>query len=235
MREALEALTMRGIAYGVGIGPGDPELMTLKACRLIRESDVVAVPGKVPEESVAYRIAVQAVPELAEKEIFPVCMPMVKDSGALRKQHEEGARLIESYLDQGKNVAYLALGDPTIYCTFSYLQTILEKDGYRTQIVNGIPSFCASASRLNIPIVEWNEPLTVLPASHIQDRQLDQPGTYVLMKSGNNMKAVKAILRESGRKVSAVENCGMKDEHVYHSVDEIPDEAGYFSLIIAKQ
>ena len=74
----------RGIAYGVGVGPGDPELMTLKACRLIRENDVIAVPGKVPQDAVAYKIAVQAVPELAEKELIPVYMPMVKDRAVIK-------------------------------------------------------------------------------------------------------------------------------------------------------
>lgn len=226
---------MKGIAYGVGIGPGDPELMTLKACRLIRENEVIAVPGKEPKDSIAYKIAVQAVPELAGKKLIPIFMPMVKDRQTLHRYHEDGARLIESYLNQGRNVVYLTLGDSTIYCTFSYLQAILEDDGYETQLVSGIPSFCASASRLNEPIVEWNEPLTILPASHLKAACPDQPGTYVLMKSGRSMKEVKSMLKASGRTVKAVENCGMPEEHVYRNVDEIPDEAGYFSLIIAKK
>ena len=70
---------MKGIAYGVGVGPGDPELMTLKAVRLIRENDVIAVPGKVAEDAVAYKIAAAVVPELADKELVPIYMPMVKD------------------------------------------------------------------------------------------------------------------------------------------------------------
>ena len=69
---------MRGTAYGVGVGPGDPELMTLKAVRMIRENDLFAVPGKDPKQSVAYKIAVQAAPELADKEIISIYMPMVK-------------------------------------------------------------------------------------------------------------------------------------------------------------
>lgn len=226
---------MKGIAYGVGVGPGDPELMTLKACRLIRENDVFAVPGKEPRESVAYKIAVQAVPELADKELFPVYMPMVKDREGIRRQHEEGARLIESYLDQGKNVVYLTLGDSTIYCTFTYLQAIMEADGYQTELVNGISSFCAAASRLNIPLVEWNEQLHVYPAVHKTDGELDQPGTYVLMKSASHMNEVKDLLRRSGKTVTMVENCGLPDEHVYRCVDDIPDDSSYFSLIIAKE
>ena len=78
---------MKGIAYGVGVGPGDPEYMTLKACRLIRENEIIAVPDKVPEDSVAYRIAVSAVPELRDKTLLPVPMPMVKDREALRRRH----------------------------------------------------------------------------------------------------------------------------------------------------
>jgi len=226
---------MKGIAIGVGVGPGDPELMTLKACRLIRENDVFAVPGKEPKESVAYKIAVAAVPELAEKTLFPVYMPMVKDREGIRRQHEEGAKLIESYLDQGKNVVYLTLGDSTIYCTFTYLQAILERDGYETELVNGISSFCAAASRLNIPLVEWNELLHVYPAVHKTDGELNLPGTYVLMKSASHMAEVKEMLRKSGKDVLMVENCGMETEHVYRGVDEIPDDSGYFSLIIARE
>lgn len=225
---------MKGIAYGVGVGPGDPELMTLKACRLIRENDVIALPGKEPKETAAYKIAVAAVPELAEKELVPVYMPMVMDVEVQKENHRKGARLIEEYLEQGKNVVYLTLGDASVYCTFTYLQAILEADGYSTELVSGITSFCAAAARLNIPLVEWNEPMHVMPALHKLDTALDLPGTYVLMKSGSHMKEVKDILRASGKKVSMVENCGMPGEKVYRSVDEIPDEAGYFSLIVAK-
>ena len=228
-------MKMKGIAYGVGVGPGDPEMMTLKAARLIRENDVIAVPGKDPKEAVAYKIAVQAVPELADKELVPIYMPMVMDRKVQEENHRKGADLIESYLKEGKNVVYLTLGDSTIYCTFSYLQHLMEEDGYETELVSGIPSFCAAAARLGISIVEWNETMHVMPAVHKLEDKLDRPGNYVLMKSGSHMKEVKEILRASGRDVKMVENCGMPDEKVYLDVEEIPDEAGYFSLIIAKE
>ncbi len=224
----------KGIAYGVGVGPGDPELLTLKAARLIRENEIFAVPGKDPKEAVSYKIAVQAVPELADKTLVAIDMPMVKDREAIRKQHEEGAAIIEKYLDEGKNVVYLTLGDSTIYCTFTYLQAIIESHGYQTQLINGIPSFIAAASRMNIPLVEWNELLHVVPAVHKTEEGLDLPGTYVLMKSAGEMAKVKELLKKSGKDVICVENCGMENEHVYRGVDEIPDKAGYFSLIIAK-
>lgn len=225
---------MKGIAYGVGIGPGDPELITLKAVRLIKENEIIAVPGKVAEESKAYQIAVQVVPELAEKTVIPINMPMVLDREALREKHEESADIIAKYLEQGKNVVYLTLGDPTIYCTYTYLQNILEERGYETRLVSGVTSFCAAAARLNIPIAEWNEEIHVIPAAHKLNKELNQPGTYVLMKSASHMQETKEILRAGGKNVCAVENCGMEGEQVHRNLDEIPDDAGYFSLIIAK-
>ena len=91
---------MKGIAYGVGVGPGDPEYMTLKAVRLIRENDVIAVAGRVAEDAVAYKIAAAVVPEIKDKELVPCYMPMVKDRELIDQEHRRQAKLIESYLDQ---------------------------------------------------------------------------------------------------------------------------------------
>lgn len=226
---------MKGTLYGVGVGPGDPELMTLKAVRLIRENMIIAVPGADPKETVAYKIAVQAVPELAEKELLPIYMPMTHDPEELEKNHAKGAQTLEEVLDKGKNIVFLTLGDPCVYSTFSYLQKRVENDGYHTELVSGITSFCAAAARLNIPLSEWNEQLHVVPAVHRLDSTLNESGNYILMKSGKKMNQVKEILAQSGRDVLMVENCGMENEHIYRSVEEIPDDAGYYSLIIAKE
>ena len=226
---------MRGKAYGVGVGPGDPELMTLKAVKLIKESDVIAVAGKVAEDAVAYRIAAAVVDGLKDKEIVPIYMPMVMDRKLMAQEHSKGAKVIERYLDEGRDVVYITLGDPTIYCTFSYLQHILEADGYEVELVPGITSFCAAAARLNLPLAEWDEQIHIVPAAHKTDEKLDQSGNYVLMKSGSHMPEVKEMLRRSGREVAAVENCSMEGERIYRGVDEIPDDAGYFSLIVAKE
>ncbi len=226
---------MKGTLYGVGVGPGDPELMTLKAVRLIRENMIIAVPGADPKETVAYKIAVQAVPELTEKELLPIYMPMTHDPEELEKNHTKGAIALEEVLDEGKNIVFLTLGDPCVYSTFSYLQKRVEKDGYHTELVSGITSFCAAAARLNIPLSEWNEQLHVVPAIHRLDSTLNESGNYILMKSGKKMNQVKEILSQSGRDVLMVENCGMENEHIYRSVEEIPDDAGYYSLIIAKE
>ena len=226
---------MKGKIYGVGVGPGDPELMSLKAVRLIRENNVIAVPGKEPKESVAYRIAAASVPEIAQKELVGIYMPMLRDRKLIEEEHRKGAAALEKLLDRGENVVYLTLGDPTVYCTFSYLQHILEADGYTVELVPGVPSFCAAAARLNLPLAEWDEPIHIIPAVHRTDSKLDLPGTYVLMKSASHMAEIKKLLSESGRDVSAVENCGMESEKIYRSADEIPDDAGYFSLIVAKE
>ena len=226
---------MKGIAYGVGVGPGDPELMTLKAVRLIRENEVIAVPGKNPAESVAYQIAGKVVPQLAEKEVIAVDMPMVKNRTQMDQEPRKGAKILEAYLDQGKNVVFLTLGDPTVYCTFSYLQHILEADGYSVELVSGVTSFCAAAARLKLPLAEWDEQLLIIPAVHKTQDTLNCPSTYILMKSASHMKEVKELLCTSGRNVSAVENCGMETEKIYRSVEEIPDDAGYFTLIVAKE
>jgi precorrin-2/cobalt-factor-2 C20-methyltransferase len=208
--------------------------MTLKAVRLIRENQVIAVPGRDAKETTAYQIAVQAVPELAEKELVPLYMPMVKDRQLIDEEHRKGAETLKTYLDRGENVVFLTLGDPTVYCTFSYIQHYLEADGYRVELVSGIPSFCAAAARLGVPLAEWDEAIHIVPAVHKTEDRLELDGNYVLMKSASHIREVKALLKASGRKVSAVVNCGMKDEAVYRSADEIPDDAGYFSLIIAK-
>ncbi|MCD8123799.1 MAG: precorrin-2 C(20)-methyltransferase [Lachnospiraceae bacterium] len=227
---------MTGILYGVGVGPGDPELMTLKAVRRIRENRVIAVPGERAEETVAYRIAVQAVPELAEKELVALTMPMTHDREVMRRSHEQAAEKLEAYLREGENVVFLTLGDPTVYSTFSYVQRIVKDHGFTTELVSGIPSFCAAAARLDVPLVEWNEPLHVLPAVHrLEEGILEAPGNYVLMKSGRKMDRVKKLLAADRREVSMVENCGMENEHVYRCLEKIPDDAGYYSLIIAKE
>ena len=100
----------------------------------------------------------------------------------------------------------------------------------------GITSFCAAAARLGVSLTEWNEPLHVIPALHnTEEGSLAWPGNYVLMKSASKMRQVKDMLAETGLDVWAVENCSMENEKIYRTLDEIPDDAGYFSLIIAKE
>lgn len=154
---------MRGRIVCVGVGPGDPELMTLKAVRLIREADVIAAPGDPVSGTVAFRIALEAVPEIAAMEHLGIVMPMSRDPEVRKKAHRKGAGKIEEVLDQGKQIVFLTLGDPSIYSTFPLLKRILDADGYEASFVSGVPSFCAAAALLGEPLVQQEEPLYILP------------------------------------------------------------------------
>lgn len=226
---------MGAIFYGVGVGPGDPELLTLKAARIINECDVLAVPGKHREESVAYRIARAAVPEIEQKEVLCIHMPMTKDETKLEESHRRGAEQIACALSQKKSVAFLTLGDPTVYSTYIYLQGRVQASGYETRIISGVASFLAAAARLDIGLVEKADELHVIPSSYGIEEALALPGTKVLMKAGKKMPLVKEVLSRSADEVFMVENCGMADERVYEGSGEIPEDAGYYSLIIIKE
>ena len=156
---------MRGTFTGIGVGPGDPELLTLKAVRMIRECHVAAVPvsdpglaGPVCEEAeslssdsscaaylekcAAYQIALRAVPELASKPKLFLPMPMIKDKAVLKEIHDRDASAAAELLDGGRDIVFLTLGDPTVYSTCMYVHKRLARAGYLTALVPGIPSFC---------------------------------------------------------------------------------------------
>lgn len=226
---------MSGKIYGVGVGPGDPELMTLKAVRLIGEADVLAIPSKDRESCVAYKIAAGAVKGLSEKEILPVAFPMTKDKALLEKSHEQGARAVSTFLDQGKTVVFLTLGDPTVYSTYLYLHKRLVSMGYESEIVSGVPSFCAAASKLSIGLGEGAESIHILPGSYPVEEGISLSGTKVLMKSGRQLKHVKQILLSRGEHAVMAENCGMDGERLVFETEGIPEDAGYYSLVIVKE
>lgn len=221
--------------YGIGVGPGDPELLTLKAVRLIKACQVIAVPGEDYRDSIAYKIAVQAVPELAKKEAFGVAMPMTRDKEVLRRSHEAAADRVAAYLEAGKDVAFLNLGDVTVYASYLYIHRLVTARGYQAELVNGIPSFCAAAARLGIGLAENSDRLHILSQPEQIEEGLKLPGTKIIMKMGKNISHVKELIRESGMEAQMVENCGMEQEKIYHSVEEIDEAAGYYSLLIVKE
>lgn len=225
----------KGILYGIGIGPGDPELLTLKAVRLIREAQTVALPGKDAKETVAYRIAVQAVPELADKHLLAIDMPMTKDPKALEESHRLAAEAVEKELSLGKNVAFLTLGDPTVYSTYLYVHRRVRGDGFPTKIISGVTSFCAAAAELDTGLVENSQQLHVIPASYQIEEALTLPGTKILMKAGKKMEQVKETLLRTDAEVMMVENCGMDGQRIIRGAGQIPESAGYYSLIVVKE
>lgn len=226
---------MRGKIYGVGVGPGDPELMTVKAVRLVKEADVLVIPGRDRENCVAYQIAEKAVPGLAGKEILPVVFPMTKDETVLSESHEEGARRVAGILDEGKQAVFLTLGDPTVYSTYLYIHKKLVRRGYEAEIVSGVPSFCAAAARLGISLGEKAESIHILPGSYPAKEGLSLSGTKVLMKSGRQIKGVKKELLDRNLSACMIENCGMDRERSFKRTEDIPEDAGYYSLIIVKE
>ena len=167
---------MAGVLYGIGVGPGDPELMTLKAARLIREMDIIAAPGEDVKKTTAFNIALQAVPEIADKELLPIHMPMVMDREFIAQYHRKGAEAIVEKLEEGKNVGFITLGDPTVYSTFSYIEKVVKEMGYQAAYISGITSFCAAAATMGIPLAEWRESLHIIPAIHSLQKELDEEG-----------------------------------------------------------
>lgn len=222
------------VLYGVGVGPGDPELITLKAVKVIKECDVIALPGEKPKETLAFNIAVKVIPELEEKRLLGIPMPMVTKMEELQNAHELGAGMIMSELDKGNDVAFLTLGDPAIYSTFAYLKKIVKVGTHNTCIINGITSFLSSAALINQSLVERDESLHVVPANYGVEETLALDGTIVLMKVGKKLKELKDKLKNTDRKVWFIENCGLDGEAVVEEIENIPDESGYYSILIIK-
>ncbi len=246
---------MSGIFYGVGVGPGDPELLTLKAIKIIEESSVLAIPvsdkdftepsfdktGKEEafegflERCVAYQIVKQAGVCVEDKAKLYLPMPMMKEKETLKQIHDEGAALAGKLLEEGEQVAFITLGDPTVYSTCMYIHKRIQRAGFETSIIPGVPSFCAVAARLNMSLVENKEELHVIPASYEIEEALKFSGTKVLMKTGKKIPYVKEKVREHDLEIRMIENCGMESERIYSSVEEIPDETSYYSLFIVKE
>lgn len=228
---------MKGKLYGIGVGPGDPELMTLKAKRLIEECDIVAVPVKREgEESVALHIARDAA-DVPEEKVRRVLFTMNKDKAKREACRQAAAETIMAFLDEGQNVAMPVLGDVGIYSTYSYVHKRLIKAGYEVEMISGIPSFCAGASKAGISIVEGNEGFGVIPSLKGMDqveKAMEVFDNLVIMKVGSHVKEVYDLLAARGREDHAIiiSNVGMEGEYVGPL---LPDrEYGYFTTMIIK-
>ena len=210
---------MKGKLYGIGVGPGDPELMTLKAKRLIEECDIVAVPVKKEgEESVALNIA-RGAASVPEEKVRRILFTMNKDKAKREECRQAAAEAIMEYLDAGQSVAMPVLGDVGIYSTYSYVHKKLIQAGYEVQMISGIPSFCAGASKANISIVEGNEGFGVIPSLKGIDQVKKAMGVFdnlVIMKVGSHVKEVYDILKAEGKEDNAIiiSNVGMEGEYV---------------------
>lgn len=218
---------MIGKFYAVGVGPGDPQLLTVKAIHVMKACQVIAVPRSGASENVALKIAGEYI---SEQEILECDMPMIKDKEELNRCHEQSADAIAEVLEQGKDVAFLTLGDPAIYSTVMYVHRKLTARGYETAMVPGIPSFCGAAASLNTSLCERDEMLHIIPATYKGSQAEELEGTKVLMKSGRSIMKIKEQLTE--KKAMMVECATMEREKVYHDLNDLKEQSSYFSLIV---
>lgn len=229
---------MNGVLYGVGIGPGDPELLTLKAVRIIRNCDVVGIPAKDTASCTAWQIAIQAVPEMEQKEVIAVPVPMTKNQTILDAAYDAGALELAEALRAGKNIAFLNLGDPTVYGTYMELDRRIRNLGLPAELVSGVPSFCAVAAALGEPLGARKEAIHILPGSYEQELE-NLSGTKILMKSAGKTAEVKQMLvelqKKGGYRAMAVTNCSMESEIVCRDIEKLDENAGYFTTILVKE
>jgi precorrin-2/cobalt-factor-2 C20-methyltransferase len=246
---------MLGKLNVIGVGPGDPELLTLKAVRIIRESQVLCVPkGREEGSSLALSIAGKAV-NLDDKKIIEAYFPMrkTKNSGEARKggsaedsdldaKWSQTAQTIISKLSEGRDVAFLTLGDPTIYSTFYYLYDKLIEllPGLTIEIVPGVSSINASAARAKIALGLGDDRIAILPANYMGDLRaaLETFNTVVLMKVHKVFDQVTGLLQEMDLldKAFYIAQAGMEDEKIFKDLKRVrQDDLQYFSMVIVKK
>lgn len=226
--------TRKGIFYGVGVGPGDPDLLTVKALRTLERCPVIAAPQTKSGEMLALDIVRRAA-VLEGKTILPLFFTMARDKSQQRAAHEAAADAIAAHLTAGRDVAMLNLGDVSIYATFGYIMDILRERGYEAVMIPGVPSFCAAAARLGLSLVSGETPLHIVPAG--DPASLELPGTKVLMKAGKRLPQVQEALTARGllEQAAMVEDCGLPTEKLYSSMGDVPEAAGYFATVIVKE
>lgn len=225
---------MAGTLYCVGVGPGDPELLTQKAARVLAACPVVAAPRTDAGNSIALDIASRAVP-LAGKAVLRLDFPMTHDRARAAQGYRDAADALAQALDAGQDAALLTLGDVALYSTAGYVLALLKARGYKVEAVPGVPSFCAVAAALQTSLTDRDLPLHILPAG-AQDLPalLRLPGTKVLMKAGRSLPRIRAALAQAGLldRTMAVQDCGMPTERVWRSLADLPDSLGYFVTLV---
>ena len=233
---------MTGRFHGVGVGPGDPELITLKAARLISEADVVAYHAGAGKSSNARRIAAGLIPDTAieEKLTYPVTTGTTDHpggyKGALSDFYASSAQRLAAHLDAGRNVVLLAEGDPLFYGSYMYMHDRLA-ERYPTGIVPGIPAFAAATSAAESPLARQTDVLTVLPGTLPEPelaRRLAGTDAAVIMKLGRTFPAVRRALEAAGRLEHAVyvERASMAEERRLPVAEVDPATVPYFSVIL---
>ncbi|MEV7616967.1 precorrin-2 C(20)-methyltransferase [Streptomyces sp. NPDC089799] len=234
--------TTTGKLYGVGLGPGDPNLMTLRAVQVIAEADVVAYHSARHGRSIARSIA-QAhlrADHVEEQLVYPVTTETTDHpggyQGAMEEFYEESAARLAVHLDAGRTVAVLAEGDPLFYGSYMHMHKRLA-DRYETEVIPGVTSVSAAAARLQTPLVEGEEVLTILPGTLPEEEltaRLAATDSAVVMKLGRTFPAVRRAMEASGRLPEAryVERATMAGERTGRLADTDPESVPYFAVAV---
>lgn len=230
---------MAGTFYGVGVGPGDPELLTLKAVKTIELADVLVLPksNNIPD-STAYNIAKPYIKDNIE--LLQLDFPMLGKQKDWAGAWEENAKAIAEKLDNGKNVVFITLGDAMFYSTYIYIFRIMKEKGYSTVTIPGITAFAAIASQTGFPLVEGDDVLTILPATadnDVIDKVIEFSNNLVIMKVSHN-KQIFDKLKQNGyaEKAVMVSRCGLPDEKVVEDFSDFyDDKLNYLSTILARR
>lgn len=238
---------MTGKLYVIGVGPGDPELLTLKAARILRETGVICVPkGREEGSSLALSIVKKAL-DLTNKEIIEAHFPMKKTKeltheNELRSKWQETVEIVMSKLNTGVDVAFITLGDPAIYSTFFYLYDRLIEllPDLNIEIIPGVSSINASASRAKLSLGLADEKIAILPANYTEDLKeiLGRFDTTVLMKVHGVFDRVLNTLNELNLTDKAVfiSRASMADENIIRDIREVRgDNLDYFSMIVVRK
>ncbi len=230
---------MKGKLYGIGVGPGDPELLTLKAKRILDGAEIIAVPVKAAgEESTALEI-IRPVIDIREKRCMEVVFQMHPQEEERRRCRREACEQLVGELSQGKTIAMITLGDVSVYSTYMYVNQYVAQAGYETEIIPGIPSFCSGAAAAQLPLMEGKESLAIIPSARDTKNlaiALDQFENLVIMKAGNSMEKLmdmfleRQIPPESATVISCV---GMPGEYI--GPIDTQREYSYFTTIIIKK
>lgn len=233
--------TDKGILYGVGVGPGDPELITLKAARLLGSVARVYAAGSTKN---SYSVSLDIVrPHLAPGvEPMVLSFPMTRDQEVLDRAWQENARTVLADLDAGRDVAFLTLGDPSTYSTFGYLLRTLRglDPAVRAEVVPGVTSYCAAAALSGEPLAEGDQTLAVVSGVCGGDtlrRAARAADSLVVLKAYKRFADIKAALAEEGLLADAVlaSACGQEGESLVRDLSRVEEIPPYFSLVLAKK
>ena len=238
----------RGTFYGIGVGPGDPELITVKALKIIKSCPVIAAPrtgnGDMVALDIVWRTGILSesaeIAEEFDKKILAMDFTMDKDPAKRKENYRQNAEAAARYLDNGQDVAMVTLGDVSLYSTVHYIADELISRGYEIIMVPGVPSFSAAAASLAIPLAEMDAPVHIIPSvRNNSDDYLDLPGTKVLMKAGRHLHRTLDELDRRGLLdvTSLAVNCGMDDEILIKNLGDdepLPDNTGYFTTVIVR-